>query len=410
MELSSYRYGSRVQYRQPRKKGFKRLLIFLFCSLFVYSLFIYLAPLPEPKLDLQIPVSVADTPTLAWPGPGNAAVGTLEDGLLLNETDASPQPIASVTKVITALVVLQAKPMTKGQAGPSIVITQTDIDSYQSYISQFGSVANVKLNESLSQYQAMQAMLIPSANNVADTLARWAYGSVDAYVLKANEYLKANGITQTTVADASGFNPGSKSTPADLIKIGQLVLKNEALKEIVVQKEATIPEAGLIKNTNDLLSDNTVIGIKTGNTTEAGGCLLFASVLKNENGQTKTIIGAVLGEDTKASSMSTSRILLASAKSAFKTRSVLNKGQEVGTLTTAWGSKVKVVNSEDLSAFAWSGLSITPKTEEQKLEPAMEEGSEVGSASVDSSQTKLILTDTIPAPSIWWRFTHPLRN
>jgi len=409
MELSSYRYNSRRRYQPPKKRHSKRLFVMIVCSVFIYSLYAYLAPLPEPKLNLSLPTIPAETTQLVWPANSNAALGTQEDGLFSTKTTSAPQPIASVTKIITALMILKAKPLNKGEAGPSITITQADIDSYQSYISQYGSVANVKLGESLTEYQALQAMLIPSANNIADTLARWAYGSVDEYVKKTNEFLKSLGLSQTIVADASGFNPSSKSTPSDLIRIGQIAMSNEVVKEIVAQKEATIPEAGLIKTTNNLLLDGTAIGIKTGNTTEAGGCLLFATSVKSPTGETKIIIGAVLGEPTKASSMTVSRTLIDSAKTAFKNRTVLVKGQEAGNLKTEWGTEVKVITESPLEVFTWSDQEIKPKPSTERLNSSMKTGEQVSQVIAEDKSVKLVLASDIKPAPIWWRLTHPIR-
>jgi len=375
----------------------------------VYVTYAYLAPIPEPKLNLSLPTITAESSNLAWPASSNAAVGTVEDGLYSKKSVSEAQPIASVNKTITALMIMRGKPINKGETGPDITITQADVDSYQSYVSQSGSVANVKLGEKLTEYQALQAMLIPSANNIADTLARWAYGSIDAYVAKTNEFLKQQGLTQTVVADASGFNPNSKSTPSDLIKIGQMLMGNEVLKEIVSQKEATIPEAGLIKTTNNLLLDGTAIGIKTGNTTEAGGCLLFATTVKSETGQTRTIIGAVLGEPTKASSMVVSRSLIESAKANFKTRTVLTKGQTVGNVTTKWGTKTNVIAKSPLQTFTWTGTEVKPIVNTERLKTNMKQNDQVSQVIVDDQSVELVLASNINSAPLVWRLTHPIR-
>ncbi len=99
------------------------------------------------------------------------------------------------------------------------------------------------------------------------------------------------------------------------------------IAEIVAQQRAHIPVAGNIKNTNLLLGTEGVIGIKTGTTSKAGSCLLFAARYSAENGQKRTIVGVIMGDENHRSLYTDSRRLLASAKQCFgltETRSADN--------------------------------------------------------------------------------------
>jgi serine-type D-Ala-D-Ala carboxypeptidase (penicillin-binding protein 5/6) len=255
---------------------------------------------------------------LAWPAVGQAAVASVEDGLLARSSDNEKlRPIASMTKVITALAIMEKQPFELGQEGQTYTITAEDIASMSAYMAENGAVQPLLIGMELTQYQAMQRMLIASDNNVTDILAERIFGSKDAYVSYAQDMLKRMGLSQTVVADASGFSPNTVSTPSELVAIGIAALQNPVIAEIVAQPQAQISDIGIITNTNQLLGTDGVIGIKTGTTNEAGSCLLFAARYVAGDGQQVTIVGVIMGDTDPTSLFSDSRKLLTSAKQGF---------------------------------------------------------------------------------------------
>jgi len=255
---------------------------------------------------------------LVWPAVGQAAVGSVEDGLLASSsTDEKLRPTASIAKVITALAVMEKQPLKPGQEGQTYTITRNDINDLNAYISEGGSVLPILAGMRLTQYQALQRMLIASDNTVADILAERIFGSKEAYLLYARIMLKRMGLSRTIVADASGFNPATMSTPSELVSIGIAALKNPVIARIVAQQQARIPVAGIIKNTNQLLGTNGIIGIKTGTTSKAGSCLLFAADYTAKDGQKRTIVGVIMGDTNHSILYSDTKDLLASAKQCF---------------------------------------------------------------------------------------------
>ncbi len=222
-----------------------------------------------------------------------------------------------MTKVITALAVMEKQPFEIGQAGQTYTITAEDIASMSAYMAEDGLVLPLLIGMELTQYQAMQRMLIASDNNIADILVERIFGSKEAYVSYAQDMLQRMGLNQTVVADASGFSPDTASTPSDLVAIGIAALKNPVIAEIVAQSQAQLPVIGTIQNTNELLGADGVIGIKTGTTNEAGYCLLFAARYAAGDGQKVTIVGVIMGDTDHTSLFSDSRELIASAKQGF---------------------------------------------------------------------------------------------
>src|SRR5579862_3798901 len=173
------------------------LVVLCIAGLLVWN---YLRPYPAAVAALQLPVeeTVAGTPPdLPWPGTGAAAVGVSGLGEIATSGNEQTLPAASVTKVMTALVLLGDKPLAAGESGPTISITEVDVQAYESDRAQDQSVVRVAVGEKISEYAALEGLLIPSGNNMAETLARWDAGSVAAFVAKMNARAKELGLAHT---------------------------------------------------------------------------------------------------------------------------------------------------------------------------------------------------------------------
>src|SRR3990167_447547 len=249
-------------------------------------------------------------------------------------------------------------------------------------------------------------MLIPSSNNMAATVAKWAFGSVDNYVKYANQMLADMGFKQTHVDEASGFSVNSVSTATELIKLGEIALGNEVIAEIVKKATVNLPIAGEVRNINWLLGTEGVIGIKTGNTNEAGGCLLFAAQ-KTISGQPITLIGAILGAPNRYQAIADSRAVLRSVAEAFEKVTVVKKGQALGSYETPWGAKSELITSDELSVVAWKGVSIEPTFKTLATSSSKLAGNHVGEVKVSyGEQQKSVpvkLKNDLPDPSLSWR-------
>src|SRR5579864_2637988 len=182
--------------------------------------FNYLRPIPPAvatSLVLASTVIKGAPPTLPWPSHGSAAVGVQGLGFIASSGNEQAIPAASVTKVMTALVVLKDKPLQKGQGGSIITMTEEDVRAYQLDLQSQQSVVKVEVGETLTELQVLEGMLIPSANNLAETVARWDAGSATTFVGKMNARAVALHMSHTRFTDTSGASPGSVSTPTDLL-------------------------------------------------------------------------------------------------------------------------------------------------------------------------------------------------
>lgn len=230
---------------------------------------------------------------LPWPSYGQSAYGEKQDNKVYQSAqNLKPVPIASIAKIITALAVLEKKPLKPGESGPSILITEKDIEFYNEHLANLGTVVPVNVGEEISQYQALQAMLQPSANNIADTLAIWAFGSKEEYTAYANNMLQKFNLQNTKVADPSGYSPNTVSTAPELVKLGLIYLENPVLIEIAKQPSSTIPIAGEIKNYNASLNEAGIVGIKIGFTDEAGRTFIATDLSNSNNPKVAVVLGA----------------------------------------------------------------------------------------------------------------------
>lgn len=265
------------------------------------------------------PVKPAYAATVKWPTEARAAaIGIQDTGVIASHNDTKPRPIASIAKVITALAILEKKPLQGDESGPLIPITEADEQLYRDYVAQNGTVVLIKAGIPITQRDALEAMLLPSANNVADTAAIWAFGSLKNYREYANAMLKRLGLNDTTVGkDASGLDPSTKSTASDLVRLGDIALKHPVLAHIVALPAAHIPFAGDIPNYNAMVTRYNYTGLKPGESIQAGNTLLF-STTETIDDKPLTVIGAILGTENYRESNAGALQIVESVKQTLK--------------------------------------------------------------------------------------------
>lgn len=254
---------------------------------------------PDKAAEAHVaPPKPAYAADVTWPSEAKAAaIGIQGSGVVSSHNDNKPRPIASIAKIITALAILEKKPLKGDESGPLVPITEYDEQLYRDYVAKNGTVVLIKAGVPISERDALEAMLLPSANNVADTTAIWAFGSLKNYHSYANGMLKRLGLKDTTVGvDASGLDPSTKSTASDLVRLGEIALKNPIISHIVALPAANIPFAGDIPNYNAMVTKYGYTGLKPGESIQAGNTLLF-STNDTANGKPVTIIGAILGTE-----------------------------------------------------------------------------------------------------------------
>ncbi|WP_308121258.1 D-alanyl-D-alanine carboxypeptidase family protein [Paractinoplanes bogorensis] len=367
-----------------------------------------------PKATLA--TTVADTmripgkaPALPWPDQGSAELMIEGLGRLGGSGSDKTAPIGSVAKVMTAYVILRDHPLSGDEEGPTLTVTAADVADYKSRISTNQSQVPVRVGEKLTERDAIEALMLPSANNIAHQLAVWDAGSEKAFVDKMNATADELGMTGTTYSDPSGFLPTTVSTAADQVKLGRAALQMEVFAEIVALPSATIPVAGKIRNYNDLLGVDGVFGIKTGSTDEAGGNLLFSARLK-VGGRTLTVVGAVFNQpglhtpEQLANVNREVRALLKSVRQTVKQYTLL-PADPVGQVESAWGDSSIVRPAQPLQVVGWPGLSVPVEVTTTAPGATVTAGQAVGSVEASGVRVELLAEAAIGEPSLWWKLT-----
>jgi serine-type D-Ala-D-Ala carboxypeptidase (penicillin-binding protein 5/6) len=394
-------------YRRRRVLVFSSAIVVL--AIAFYLPLTLLAPIPHTAAAVghyAAPVTAA--PAITMPTYGDSAIAAVGyPGLLASGGGTTPLPIASITKIITALVVLQKDPLTGDEQGPGILFTQADEAIRESYKARGGDVFPIKVGATLSERQVLTIALVPSANNYARALADWAFGSEAAFLPVAKAWLTSNGLTSTTLTDSIGLNPQNTSTPIDLIAIGKLALANPVIAALVNTKSITLPVVGTVNNTNQLLGVEGIDGIKTGTLTMAS--LLFTSRLVI-GGHTIVLIGAVLDGPTHPIIDAAITTLVGQARAGFHLVPVATKGQAFASYATEWGSRASAVATRSVSMVVWGGTPITERTVSRTLTTAAKSaivGSAAFTAGVTSATVPLELDRRIAGPDGAWRLEHP---
>jgi D-alanyl-D-alanine carboxypeptidase (penicillin-binding protein 5/6) len=230
-----------------------------------------------------------------WPAQGQAAFVQSGEPQIRAGPNQHAAPIASVAKVMTAYLVLRGHPLRPGEDGPTITLTGADVADTDRRRGRQESVVSVAAGERLSELQALQALLLPSANNIAAVLARWDAGSQERFVARMNATARSLGMTHTRYTDPSGYDDATVSTAADQVRIVERAMRLPVFATVVATPSAALPVAGTVHNTNTLLGRNGFVGVKTGSTAAAGGCFAFRAI-RWVDGKRTTITGVVLGQ------------------------------------------------------------------------------------------------------------------
>jgi D-alanyl-D-alanine carboxypeptidase (penicillin-binding protein 5/6) len=234
-------------------------------------------------------------PRMVWPAFGQAAFVQTGHAQIHIGPNQHAAPIASVAKVMTAYLVLRDHPLGPGEAGPTITLDGDDVADTDRRRGQQESIVPVAAGEELTELQALQALLLPSANNIAALLARWDAGSEGRFVYRMNATARSLGMTRTRYTDPSGYDDATVSTAADQVRLVQLAMGLPVFASIVATPSAVLPVAGTVHNTDTLLGRAGFVGVKTGSTSAAGGCFAFRAI-RWIGGRRVTITGVVLGQ------------------------------------------------------------------------------------------------------------------
>jgi D-alanyl-D-alanine carboxypeptidase (penicillin-binding protein 5/6) len=353
-------------------------------------------------------------PALAWPREGQAAAEVEGVGSLGGSGGSKPVPIASVAKVMTAYLTLLEHPLATGQHGFVMTITPAEVEEQGDRTALGESTVPVRVGEHLTERQALQALLLPSANNIAEALADYDAGGLRAFVARMNSTARKLGMTSTTYTDPSGFDRSTVSTAADQLKLARAAMQLPVFAAIVAEPSVVLPVAGKVENFDALVGAEGYVGIKTGSDSAAGGCLMFAKRVTIA-GRRQMVLGVVLGQREGAlveAALVSAQRLGNSVAAALHVQTVLPAGTTVLSASNASGASARAVTAAPLREVGWGGAKLRALVIGHGPVTRLRAGQRVARVTVLSGasavSTAAITRSALGSPSLGWRLRHLL--
>lgn len=370
----------------------------------------------SPRLILRqrIPSTVripGPEPRLLWPVNGQAAVAVAGIGKMGSFGGSSPVPIASVAKIMTAYLTLSEAPLPSGTDGFTITITPADVAEERQRASEGQSVLAVTAGERLTERQALEALLLPSANNVATLLARHSPGGLQGFVERMNSTARALHMTATTYTSPSGYASSTVSNAADQLRLAEVAMRIPAFAQMVSLRTVRLPEVGEVSNYNGLVDRDGYVGIKTGSDQAAGGCLVFAKRVLVDSHQL-LIFGAVLGQRDGPiiqAALRSAQELGDSAADALHVDDVVAPGTAVMVASGVEHKHVSVITKRPLRELGWGGLRVAIKIRLEPVKSELHSNQKVATISTSgaiSDSISAVASRSLSSPSLGWRLTH----
>jgi D-alanyl-D-alanine carboxypeptidase (penicillin-binding protein 5/6) len=353
------------------------------------------------------------SPVLAWPREGQAAVEVEGVGSVGTSGELTPVPIASVAKVMTAYLTLREHPLAAREEGFTMTITSADVEEAEQRAALGQSTLMVRIGERITERQALEALLLPSANNIAELLAAHDAGGLAAFVASMNSTARKLGMVSTTYTDPSGFNDETVSTAADQLKLAQVTMSEPAFAAIVDEPSAELPVVGRVANYDGLVGRDGYVGVKTGSDRAAGGCLVFAKQV-TIGGRQLTVLGVVLGQREGSlidAALTSAQRLGDSAAAALRVETVLPAGTSVLTASTADGRQTTVATAGALREIGWGGLTLPVQVVVRPAVARPRAGERMATVVVRGASavtTGAVARRSLGGPSLGWRLRHLL--
>ncbi|BDZ56223.1 hypothetical protein GCM10025870_32960 [Agromyces marinus] len=253
-------------------------------------------------------------------------------------------------------------------------------------------------------------MLLASSNNHADTLARWAFGSVDAYVDRANGWLEDEGFAATRVVDATGLSGGNVGTASELARLAALVVADPALAGMLEGTSTSTPtDDRRVPDAIAHLEDDGIRALSRSYTDEAAISFVWTADIRS--GETdRRMVGAMTGVDDYDTLDPAVLAAVEGMAAASAPIEVITGGAAYGTVASAWGDRANLVATSGRTDAAFGAAADDAVIEVEPFATAPA-GRAVGSVGVrigDREVTSALELDApIEDPGLFWRLTHP---
>lgn len=377
-----------------------------------YTVAAALAPVaaiePQPQ-----PLPAVSTPpaTVDLPGYGAWAVAAADDRQIYAGRRLDEQlPMASIAKVVTALVVLEEHPIEGDSEGAAITLTVADSRLPARYAAINGTVAPAPAGLIVSQRAMIELMMVHSANNYAETLAVWAFGSEAAYLEAARAWLDEQGMPGATIADTTGFSPQNRASVRELVTLARLAAAHPVVAAASALPRVTVPGVGSYENRNAALGRAGVDGLKTGTLRVIGSNLLFSADLVVGD-RTVSVVGAAIGAPDQETIADDLEQLLASVSDDFRTITIGEAGQVVATYVAPWGDSAALRVVDAVDDTVWGPVRSVALVDLPVVQPGVESPrAPVLIVRYGDREVRLALEweGAIEGPPLDWRLRQPL--
>lgn len=355
---------------------------------------------PDPvEMRARLPEQKTEKLAFALPPTGEVALGIAGGDAVkcraLAANDA--RPTASLAKILTALATVEKSP----DLARNFTMTEADALDFNNVVAAGGSSVPVVAGENLTERQLLEALLVASADNFADTIVSHVFGDFANYKKFAEAFLAAHEIRETAIgADASGLDAGTKSTPTDLCKLTFIAAQNPNLAAIMGAKEITdFPVAGALENTNLLLGDVGIFAGKTGFTDEAGYNL--ATVFAQNGAK---FVSVVLGQNTESGRFSATKNLINSVGENVRAREI-SAGETVGRAKNLSGQSVDLVAKNAISVTTFRDEKADFSVRFAAKNGALAAGEKVGTLRAGEKSVDVVAKNALGPGDLWRRIT-----
>jgi serine-type D-Ala-D-Ala carboxypeptidase (penicillin-binding protein 5/6) len=391
------------------------LVVLALVAALLLALAVAFAPAPSvaPRA-VAAPQPAATPAAVAWPeearSAGYAVVGY--DGAIEAWGSDEAHPMASVTKLATVLIVLEAHPIEGDGRGAEIALDADDVRAQGRAIADNAPIAPVYDGMVVTQRDLIEWSLVDSAGNAVWSLANWAFGSIDGFLAAADAWADRHGLAHTSLADPAGLSAQSVSSAADLTRVGLMAVDDPVVLATLQLESVTIPGIGYAPNTNRILGEGDVDGGKTG-TLKVWGRNLLVTAERLVDGERRRVVAVVMGTITAEEIDAQMLALVESLWTGFERREVLPAGTVVAEYVAPWGARVEATTQTALEADAFGAIAPSATVAvEERIEPGRPRG-EVGTASVtdlagEVRSTSVRTTGMLAEPDLGWRAAHPL--
>jgi D-alanyl-D-alanine carboxypeptidase (penicillin-binding protein 5/6) len=369
---------------------------------------------PDPVVRPAMVTTSADIPgsppTLPWPATGQGAIAVPGRGLLMQSGPETPVPVASLTKIMTAYLVLRDHPLSDTAQGPGFSMSMNDEDEAAADETAGATSVPVQAGEVLTERQLLNGLLVHSANNFADVLANWDAGNVGAFVARMNAMAVTLGMHNTHYADPDGLSSQSVSSAADQLQVAMKAMSMPTFAAMVSQTSITLPIAGIIPNYVSSIGSDGIIGVKSGFTQAAMGCLVMAAD-RMVGGRKVLVMAAVTGQPGLApldTANAADVALVDAAAGNLRERPVLARHWRAATVGTPWlTNAVAADTTRAVTLLAWPGDVVSMKFTPVSVPTGARAGTLAGSLLVSDGAEHVTVpvrtTTLVTKPTLAWK-------